>query len=198
MQCHTCLKLVHESAFKDIKKPKCPRCNSHIEMRKKHSLQSALSYVITATVFFIPANMLPIMTIQLLGDGDPSTIIESVFFLLDHGQYPIAFIIFIASFFIPLVKILGILFILYSLKYRESIRKHQLSFLLNMVEVLGKWSMLDIFVVAILFALVQFGIVGSVIVEEGATYFALMVIFTMFGAHAIDPKLIWDKVNGQR
>ncbi|NRA69238.1 MAG: paraquat-inducible protein A [Pseudobacteriovorax sp.] len=171
----------------------CPNCHSIVFLRKPYSLSFALVLNCFAALFFLPANYFPIVNLEVFGKGDPSTIIESVLILLKTNQFVIALIIFLASFFIPLTKILAIFFIVYSIKYREKISNHHLVFVFHLVESLGKWGMLDIFVAFILVTLVRFGGFGTVTIESGANFFAIVVLLTMFAAHSIDTRLIWDK-----
>ena len=189
--CLGCHKLVmwHEENILEH----CHRCNTAVTLRKPQSIHFALALCLFAALFFIPANIFPIITLTSLGQGQPSTIMESVTYLMGSGQYAIGLIIFMASFFIPLTKILAIFFMIYSISYRKNINYHNMVAVFHLVESLGKWGMLDIFVAFILVVLVQFGTFAQVTIGAGANFFAATVLLTMFAAHALDTRLIWDK-----
>ncbi|WP_068546360.1 paraquat-inducible protein A [Thalassotalea crassostreae] len=171
----------------------CPRCDSKIEQRKNNSLQRCWAWTICSLIAFFPANMYPIMTILYFGKGQPDTILSGIVLLLKFGMYPIAAIVFIASFVVPLAKIIGLLVLLWSLRNPSKLTKLQRTKMYRYIEIFGRWSMLDVFVVALLVALVEIGSVVEIIAGPGATAFGVMVILTIFAANCFDPRLIWDK-----
>jgi paraquat-inducible protein A len=132
------------------------------------------------------------MTVLYLGSGTPDTIISGIILLIQMGMMPVALLIFVASFLVPLGKILGIMILLVSVQRRSKIKPKHRAILYRLVEFLGKWSMLDVFVVAVMAAVVQLGFISEIVAGPGVTAFAIMVILTMFSAHAFDPRLIWD------
>jgi len=174
-------------------KMQCVRCNSTIHSRKANSLERTWALVIASAIAFIPANMLPIMTVLYLGDGTPDTIISGIVLLIKMGMAPVALLVFVASFLVPLGKIVGIVILLLSVQKHTRISPNQRAILYRLVELFGKWSMLDVFVVSIMAAVVQLGFISEIIAGPGVTAFAIMVILTMFAAHAFDPRLIWDE-----
>ncbi len=186
--CHKLVKITQE-------KQPCPRCNKVFSIRKPHSLQYTFAWTIAALVMFIPANIYPMMVFYTLGNPDASTILEGIAIFIDFGMYPVALIIFIASFIVPLGKIMGLFVLIYNTKFNSTLTMAQKSKLYHLVEFLGPWSMLDVFVVAIMAGVVNLGFLTNVEAAMGITYFALMVVFTMIAAESFDARLLWDKNN---
>ncbi len=175
----------------------CRRCHQKIYHEIGYSFQTTLAYLITAMILYIPANLYPILSTSTLGHKSSSTIIGGVISLWEHGSYPIALIILFASVFVPILKFILIGYLLISskiTKHRQDIDKHKLFFI---TEIIGPWSMIDVFVVAILGALVHLSIVS---IEPGpaATSFALMVLFTLLSALSFDTRLIWERYDERR
>ena len=171
----------------------CPRCNVTLHLRSPNSIQRTLALVITAILFYIPANIYPIMTTTMLNEQTASTILSGVVLFIEHGSYFVAFVIFSASILIPIAKMLIILWLCYATSRQSRLSKPELTRLYRATEFIGKWSMVDIFVVAILVALVH--ITGIMMIEPGlaAQAFAIVVILTMVAAHQFDVRLMWDK-----
>jgi paraquat-inducible protein A len=172
------------------KKNYCRRCESPIYHHKHFSTEKSWAFLITAIIAYIPANLYPMLITQQFGQQEGSTIFGGVVLLWEHGSYPIAVVIFIASIMIPLLKFLLLLYLLISVKYPlgkdKKISKHSLYYF---TEAIGPWSMIDVFVVAILAALIHLNSV-SIIAGTAATAFALSVFFTLLAAHAFDETLI--------
>ncbi|MEM9159551.1 MAG: paraquat-inducible protein A [Verrucomicrobiota bacterium] len=167
-------------------------------MRKPRSVQRSLAYLITAFILYFPANFLPIMYTSQLGRSSPSTIIGGVITLWVHGSYVIAAIIFIASVFVPSAKMLVIAHLLFTANAKENPSPKQNASLLHMTEVIGRWSMIDVFVVAVLVAMIQLGKVMYIQPGPAALAFAGVVIATMLSAMSFDPRLIWDSANSKK
>lgn len=176
---------------------KCPRCHNTLELRKKESISRTVALIITAFLLYIPANILPIMTTTLLGSGSSDTILSGVAVFWSHGDYPIALIIFIASIVIPLVKLFSLTWLCLSVLFKRQIRPRQRTWAFRMIEFIGRWSMVDVFVVAILVALVQLGNIMTIQPGPAAIAFAAVVIVTMFAAMSFDPRLIWDVLENE-
>ena len=175
----------------------CPRCGTHGHARRKYSLQWTMALLITSLVLYIPANLLPIMVTEALGTQMNSTIMAGVILLWSDGSYPVALVIFIASIMVPSLKMLAIAWLCWdanghSMKPRDSDRMHRIY---ELVELVGRWSMIDVFVIAVLSALVRMGRLMSIYPATGALLFALVVILTMFAAITFDPRLIWDRTR---
>ncbi len=168
----------------------CRVCKNRITQSKSNSLNSAWAMLITAILFYIIANVYPILVIDKFGIISSNTILEGVIVLWEEGSYPIAIIIFIASVFVPLLKFFLILYILINYKKpRVGSRKMDQSKLYHITEIIGPWSMVDVFVVSILAGVVHVGSV-KITAGVGATAFVLMVFFTMLSAMSIDIRLI--------
>jgi len=187
--CHLCLKL----ASKDLHQ--CPRCGSALHLRKSASLQRTLALLITAVVLYLPANILPIMVTDQLGNSTESTILGGVVLLIQLDSIPIAVVIFIASVMVPLGKMLVMFYLCWSVSHGPPVSQRQRTVLYRITEFIGKWSMLDVFVVAILVALVNLG--GLLVIRPGgaALAFAGVVMVTMVAAESFDPRLMWDQME---
>lgn len=171
----------------------CELCGTVLHSRMSHTLQRSWAFLWAAIICFFPANMLPIMTFKSFGSGSPSTILSGIVELFSHGLWGIGLVVLIASIVIPCLKIIGMLILLLSLKYRWQTTARQKTWLYRAVEWVGRWSMLDIFVIAVLVALVQLGSLATITPGHGATAFAAVVILTMLAALNFDTRLIWDK-----
>ncbi len=151
-----------------------------------------MAWTITALVLFVPANLYPMMVLNTLGKTESSTILQGISAFVQVGHYPIAIIIFIASFIIPLGKIIGLFILIYNVKHKTNINLKRQSHLFHIVEKIGPWSMLDVFVVVVMASVVNLGFLSNIEVAIGASYFALMVIATLMAANSFDPRLLWD------
>ena len=172
--------------------PRCPRCGSHLHARKPNSIARTWALVIAALVLYGPANAYPVLTVVQLGSGAPSTIIGGVEELFSSGMYPLAALVFFASIVIPMLKLIGLVTMLLAVQFGWAGRLRDRTSLYRVVRVIGRWSMIDIFMESILVALVQFGAVVTIDPGVGAIAFAAVVILTMFAAEAFDPRLMWD------
>lgn len=188
--CHTCGLAVRMHAHADTE---CPRCGSEVHFRKHNSVSRAWAFLISALVMYIPANTEPMMRTTAFGSTEGDTIMSGVLYFLSHGEWYLAVVIFAASVMLPLLKIIAIGYLLVSIQLGETTRRHQRTDLYKLAEILGKWSMLDIFVVALMVALIQLGNLTSIHPGAACIAFAAVVILTMFAEMALDPKLIWDQ-----
>ncbi|WP_380181488.1 membrane integrity-associated transporter subunit PqiA [Kalamiella sp. sgz302252] len=175
----------------------CPRCGTAGHARRRHSLQWTLALLLTSLLLYIPANLMPIMITESLGSKITSTIMAGVVLLWSEGSYPVALVIFIASIMVPSLKMLAIAWLCWdangkSKPHQDSERMHKIY---EVVEFVGRWSMIDVFVIAVLSALVRMGQLMNIYPATGALLFALVVILTMFAAMTFDPRLTWDRVS---
>ncbi|WP_122611782.1 paraquat-inducible protein A [Pseudomonas viridiflava] len=191
--CTECHELNKQEA--DVDEQSCTRCGAQVHARRPNSLTRTWALLITAAIIYIPANVLPIMTVSSLGQGEPSTIMSGVIELVQHGMIPIASVVFIASILVPTFKLVGIALLLFSVQRRQPLSARQRIWMYRFIEFIGRWSMLDIFVIAILVAVVNFGRIASVEANFGAVAFASVVILTMLAAVTFDPRLIWDNTE---
>ncbi|MCD6211620.1 MAG: paraquat-inducible protein A [Sulfurovum sp.] len=168
----------------------CRRCGSAIFHHRSFSTEKSWAFLITAIIAYIPANLYPMLLTSAFGIRDESTILGGVVLLWEHGSYPVAAIIFFASIIIPIMKFLILIYLLISVKYPlgkdKKVSKHKLYYI---TEVIGPWSMIDVFVVAILAALIHLSSV-EILAGTAATAFAISVFFTLLAAHAFDETLI--------
>lgn len=194
MGCHVC-RLV--TAYTDDPNAHCPRCGNPLHVRKHASLARAWALLIAAAIFYIPANAFPIMRTQSLFDKDDNTILSGIVELWRAGSPDLAIIVFTASIVVPVLKFLILGYLLVSVQKASDWGARRRAKLYRFVELVGYWSMLDVFVVAILSALVHFKVLSRVEPLPGVVYFGTVVVLTMFAAMSFDPRLIWDKRKSQ-
>ncbi|MEN8107419.1 MAG: paraquat-inducible protein A [Pseudomonadota bacterium] len=187
--CHTCGLLLRLAAGSHSH---CPRCSSVVHQRFPNSINMTWALLISAMAMYLPANIFPVMAVTSLGNTQSDTIMSGVIYFLKHGDWPLALIIFVASVLVPLLKMLALTYLLVSVQRKSPLRKNQRTSLYRLTELVGRWSMVDVFVVALLVALVQVGALATIEPGIGAIAFAAVVILTMFGAMSFDPRLIWD------
>ena len=190
ISCKNCHKMYEKENYNDFV---CTRCNHVVQKRIKNSLQVSLALIICATLLYIPAMVYPMMEVTRLGVKIESTILEGVISFLDMESYFIAIVIFTASVVIPLIKLVGLLFIFISLKINVKMQNNKKILIFKFVEAIGKWSMIDIYVVALLASIVQLDEIFNIKGGIAATSFALMVILTMIAANRFDTRIIWDE-----
>ncbi|MGE5255765.1 MAG: paraquat-inducible protein A, partial [Hyphomicrobiales bacterium] len=171
---------------------KCPRCGAALHSRKPNSIARTWALIMAAFIFYIPANVLPITIVTSLGAVQSDTILSGVLYFIKTGMWPIALVIFVASIFVPLLKLIMLTFLVLSVQQRWRWRPKDRTRLYRITEAVGRWSMVDIFVVTILVALVNLGALASIQAGPAAVYFAAVVVITMFAAMSFDPRLIWD------
>lgn len=190
LECHT----IHKNV-PDVDQ-ECSCCGAELHQRKPNSLGRTWALLITSMILFIPANTMTIMNVSYFGREDPSTIMGGVIVLLQFGSYAVAFVVFVASVIVPLFKMIGILMILLSLHYHISISDKQRIRMFRFIEFIGRWSMLDIFVISILAALVNISGVAVITAGHAATAFGTVVVLTMLAASTFDTRLLWDNKTG--
>jgi paraquat-inducible protein A len=188
--CGVCHLLV--PAADPAEKAHCPRCGAALHRRKPNSLNRTWARVFAAFIFIVPANLLPITVVTSLGKAQADTIMSGVIYFVQEGSWPIAAVIFIASVFVPLMKLGILVYLLVSVQRRSTARLRDRARLYRITEAVGRWSMVDIFVVTILVALVNLGALASIQAGPAAPFFAAVVVVTMFAAMSFDPRLMWD------
>jgi paraquat-inducible protein A len=170
----------------------CPRCGETLEFRRHASIETTWALVIAAAVCYIPANALPVLNTTTLGTSEGDTILGGVAFLYTSGSWPLALIVLIASVMIPLGKLVALVYLLITVQRGSVTSGHERTRLYRMVEFIGRWSMLDVFVDTFTVALVQLQPLMSVTPGAGVLFFGAVVVLTMLAAEAFDPRLIWD------
>lgn len=198
--CHTCETLVALPRSRAGAEPQphaeCPRCGSAVHGARIHdSITRTWALVISATLLLVPANVYPVMTVIRYGQGEPSTIIAGVVHLIEGGTWPLALLVFFASFVVPITKIVVLVLLLATVQRGSAWRLRDRTLLYRFVEAIGAWSMVDVFLVGILVALVQLDALARVIPGIGASFFGAAVVLTMFAAHSFDPRLVWDRAG---
>ena len=188
--CDICKAMVGESIVRE--QGHCPRCSARIYTRIPQSLQKTTALIVAAAIMYIPANMLDIMKYDELGTNYDSTIIMGVIDLARHGLWLVAGIVFIASVVVPLAKLFMLSYLVWTVHRKEPQRARQRVKLYRLTELIGRWSMVDVFVVTLLTAAVQFGLIGEVQPGAALLPFAAVVVLTMLAAEYFDPRLIWD------
>ncbi|CAB1076775.1 paraquat-inducible protein A [Alkalispirochaeta odontotermitis] len=190
ISCHSCHLLCERG--KQSRNRICPRCGAGLHDRFPNSIARTWALVLAAIIFYIPANVLPITVVISLGKAQADTIMSGVIYFLHSGMWPIGLIIFLASVFIPMLKLIALIYLLTSVQRKSRWRQRDRTRLYRIVEVVGRWSMVDIFVVTILVALVHLGGLATIHAGPGALFFGAVVVITMFAAMGFDPRLIWD------
>ena len=189
--CRTCGLAVSHASF-GIER-RCPRCESRVEHRMAFSSEMTLAWLIAGMVLYIPPNVLPVMhTRGLLGEAD-STILGGILEFWRAGDWDIALLIFTASVAVPFTKFIAIGLLLFTVRKGSRWEQHQRTVLYRIVEFIGYWSMLDVIVVALTSALMQFQVLGSAEPRAGIAFFCGVVVVTMLAALSFDPRLIWDR-----
>jgi paraquat-inducible protein A len=176
----------------------CPRCGEELEFRRRDAVQRAWALVIAAAICYLPANILPVMRTTTLTSEVPDTIISGVVYLYTSGSWYLALILLIASVMIPLAKLAALAYLLVTVQ-RGSVRNNrERARLYRVLAVIGRWSMVDVFVATFVVALIQLRPLMSVAPEPGVLFFSAVVILTIFAAESFDPRLIWDSSQGKQ
>ncbi len=192
--CHGCGLLTHTGQRQHAY---CPRCGANVHPRKPHSIARTWAFILAAAIMYIPANVLPIMITDSVFGAQADTIMSGVAYLWHHGSWHLALIVFIASVAVPMLKLTALIVLAVSVQYRWAWDPLQRTKLYRLVELVGKWSMLDIYVVALMVALVQLKALATISAGPGAVAFGAVVVLTMFAALSFDPRLIWDSVENK-
>ncbi len=173
----------------------CARCGASVFSRRRHCVQRAWAFLIVGILAYIPANLQPIMLTRSFTGDTSDTIISGVFVLISTDSYFVALIIFVASICIPILKFVVIAGLALSLQFDWDMSEHTRHRLHRLTEFIGRWSMIDVFVVAVLAALIQLGAILTILPGIGINAFAVSVIFTMLAASSLDSRLLWDNKN---
>jgi paraquat-inducible protein A len=176
----------------------CPRCGEELEFRRRDAIQRTWALVIAAAICYLPANILPVMRTTTLTSEEPDTIISGVVYLYTSGSWYLALILLIASVMIPLAKLAALVYLLITVR-RGSVRNNRArARLYRVLEIIGRWSMVDVFVATFVVALIQLRPLMSVAPEPGVLFFSAVVILTIIAAETFDPRLIWDSSQGKQ
>jgi paraquat-inducible protein A len=192
LACHAC-HLVSQGA--GVARPACPRCGARLHVRKPDSIARAWAFVLAAIILYIPANVLPVTDTRSVFGDQADTILSGVVFLWTSGSWPLAVIVFVASILVPMLKIIALIFLLLSVQLRSTWQPLQRMRLYRLLEFVGRWSMLDIYVITFLVALVQLRAVATIKAGPAAVAFGAVVVLTMCATMSFDPRLIWDPLE---
>jgi paraquat-inducible protein A len=196
VSCHACGHV--QPHQRSAAHPRCARCNARLHERHPDSLSRTWALLIAAAVLYIPANLLPVMhTASLVGDED-DTIMSGIVYFWTSGSWPLAVIVFIASILVPMMKLIVLGLLAFTSGRRSTWRPVERSKLYRIVEFIGRWSMLDVFVVTLTVALVRFQSLAVITARPGAIAFGSVVILTMLASMQFDPRLIWDPVDDDK
>lgn len=180
------------AARRDGRPQRCARCRSPLHGRKADSIARTWALLASAAILFVPANVYPVMTVIRFGQGEPNTILGGILHLIEAGMWGLALIVFFASIVVPVLKLVVLGWLLWTIQTQSGWRPRDRTLLFRVTETVGAWSMVDIFLVGLLSALVNLDALSTIRPGIGATFFAAVVITTMFAAHCFDPRLIWD------
>lgn len=195
LQCPVCRLVMGAAAERLDAAHVCPRCGATVHRRKPESLSRTTAFLIAAVICYFPANLYPIMESTSLGRAQEDTIVTGVVYLWESGMWPLATIVFVASVVVPVAKIVSLAGLVVSVRLRSRWRPRDRAATYRIVELVGRWSMVDVYVVTILVALVHMGTLANVEVRFGAIFFAAVVVLTLFAAESFDPRLIWDALE---
>jgi paraquat-inducible protein A len=191
--CHSC-GLVQPLAH-TVEKQRCTRCGATIHRRNPDSITRTWALLVSAAILYIPANLFPIMHTSSILGSEEDTIMSGVALFWNDGDYPLAAVIFIASILVPMLKLFTLAFLTISVQRRSAWQPRQRTTLFRIVEGIGRWSMLDVFVITLTVALVRFKSLAVITAGPGAIAFASVVVLTMIASMQFDPRLIWDNIE---
>jgi paraquat-inducible protein A len=173
--------------------PHCPRCGAALHVRKVDSIKRTWALLIAAAILYVPANLLPVMVTYTLFNTSRDTIMSGIVYFWKSGSPDLAILIFAVSIFIPLAKILCMVLLLVAAQYGVDRGLRQRALMFRVIEFVGRWSMLDIFVITMTVGMVRFRSLATIDAGPGAAAFGAVVVLTMIAAHTFDPRLIWDR-----
>jgi paraquat-inducible protein A len=194
LDCRVCHLLVRRPAQPEHRLA-CPRCGSTLHQRKPDSIARTWALLLAAMFLYIPAMALPIMETITITGARADTVLSGIVYLMTTGMWPLAAIVFFASMVVPVLKILGLSFLLVSVQRGSAWRTRDRARLYRISEAVGRWSMVDIYVVTVMVALVRLRALAVVEARTGALFFAAVVVVTMLAAMSFDPRLIWDRLE---
>ena len=193
LSCHVCERVTLPAA--GVAEPDCPRCGARLHSRKPSSVARTWALLIAAVVLYIPANAEPVMITTSIFGTQRDTILSGVAYLWHSGSWPLATLVFVASVLVPLLKLFALGYLTASVQRHSRLHMLGRSRLYRVLEFVGRWSMLDVFVVMVLAALVKLQSLANIQAGPGAMWFGIVVVLTMLASMSFDPRLIWDPVG---
>jgi paraquat-inducible protein A len=195
ISCHSCNLLWRSTPGQSGARAVCWRCGARLHPRKPNSLSRTWALVIAAFILYLPANLLPVMLTSSMGQINADTILSGVIHFMKTGDWLLALVILVASILVPLLKLVVLSYLLLSVQFKWRWRPVDRTRLYRFIETIGRWSMVDIFAVTTMVALVKMEVFGSVEAGPAAPFFGAVVVITMLAAGSFDPRLIWDAVE---
>ncbi len=195
MRCLDCGQLMQAVAEQEDTEARCPRCHAPVYPRRPNNTGATLALLLCAAILYLPANLLPIMRVDFLGVPEITTIMDGIVYFFQSGEYLVGAIILTASILVPLFKLVGMSIILLSVHFGWKSFLNHTTKMYRFIEFIGRWSFLDIFVIALMVAMVKFGALTSILAYPGAKYFTAVVMLTMLAAIVFDPRMLWDKAR---
>jgi paraquat-inducible protein A len=189
--CQTCGLVQQVEAPRPHSSAECPRCGATVSEYKASSVVPTAALSLAALILYVPANIYPILRMERYGAYSESTVWGGVTGLANAGYWFVATVVFVASMVVPLLKLAGLFYLTISAELRSSHWRRQRTWIYRFLEVIGPWAMLDVFLLAVLVALVRLGQLATVLPGRGLLAFACMVVLTMLASAAFDPRLIW-------
>lgn len=193
LSCHTCGLRQRVEPLAPDRTAQCARCGGFLAAGARGSLQASAAFAVAALILYVPANVYPIMRMHFYGAYSESTVWDGVVSLAQHSQWFVAAIVFLASIAIPLVKLSVLLYLVASTALQRGRRLRDRTRIYRFVELIGPWAMLDVFLLAVLVALVKLGTIATILPGPGLIAFACVVVLTMLASASFDPKLIWQR-----
>ncbi len=190
--CNTCGLLQRVDALPRDEVAECTRCGSKLSEGPRGSLALTAALALAALILYVPANVYPIMRMHFHGAYSENTVWDGVVALADQNQWFVAIVVFLASIVIPVMKLTGLLYLVVTIRFRIGRRLRDRTRIYRFIDVIGPWAMLDVFLLAVLVALVQLGTIATVLPGPGLVAFAAVVVLTMFATASFDPRMIWQ------
>ncbi len=192
VSCHSCHLLCRPRPAGENRRMQCPRCGASVHQRRPRSVTRTWALLVAAAICYVPANVLPATRAISFGKVQTDTIMSGVMYFIHTGMWPIALVIFVASICVPLIKLVILSFLLISIRRRSTWRPKERTRFYRITEMVGRWSMVDIYVITISVALVKLGAVAKFEAGPAVVFFAAVVVLTLLAAMSLDPRLIWD------
>jgi paraquat-inducible protein A len=193
LSCPTCRLTVQVAELQPGQRAECPRCAATVTEAAHGSLQLTAALAIAALILYVPANIYPILRMHFYGAYSESTVWDGVVSLAETGQYFVAVIVFLASIAIPVLKLGGLLYLVISARFGLGRRLRSRARLYRFIDVVGPWAMLDVFLLAVLVALVKLGQIATILAGPGLIAFTAVVVLTMLASASFDPRMIWER-----
>jgi paraquat-inducible protein A len=191
--CHTCGFMQRVEPLAPGQRAECVRCGSTVSEGPRGSLQLTAAFALAALILYIPANIYPILRMHFYGGYSESTVWDGVVSLAEQNQWFVAIVVLLASIVIPVLKLTGLLYLVISVRFNLGRRLRERTRIYRFIDVIGPWAMLDVFLLAVLVALVKLGSLATILAGPGLIAFSAVVVLTMLASASFDPRLIWQR-----